>query len=151
MHDENSRGLKNAPIYLSKDDLKSLRDCNPLLLERLRYKATKHLFNTKAAVYLSPIIQDKHTFALQIAACEDFIKQRGWVSSDLFVERKGNAIKSLALSRAWSGEFDYLVSFVEFSSECTEAGDKANGIIACIDAQSFVKNYLDQERYRGIA
>ncbi len=71
----------------------------------------------RAAIYICAFSTNnqKSIISSQLQVCIRFIQSEGWTCSDLYVERKaGGSITSLARTRARAGQFDLIISFLEF-------------------------------------
>ena len=84
------------------------------------------------------------SIAIQVEACNSFIMRQGWMISDLYFERNDKAcINCLARARAWSNQFDYVVSYVNFAHASMGDNQDIGGIIACLDAESYAKGLVN--------
>ena len=131
---EDSWKSKNV-CFGKVDDSRSLSKCESGMASAIQNRAAIYV-----TVYLTK--NQKSIISNQLQVCRRFILPEGWTCSYLHIERKAHEpIESLARSRGSVGQFDLIVSFLEFFPYGQESVYEIGGMISVSNAENFAKGY----------
>jgi hypothetical protein len=92
----------------------------------------------RAAIFvraIAPDIDQNASIRMQLEHCGKFIQRNGWIVTDLYLEKEGDAILRLMRARAQSGCFDTIVAAANPSAESPARHARSLRITAICDAR----------------
>jgi hypothetical protein len=133
-----STGLRAFELSVIKNSVRAILKSQPNSRDKGNFR--------RAAIIVYTGFKELKEISLsvQVEACNTFIERQGWIVSDLYFEKNNKeSIDFLARARAWSGQFDYVVSYVNFAHVSMGDDQDIGGIIACLDAESYAKGLVN--------